>query len=265
MIAAKGTKEIVLTGVNIGDFGKGTEIIEGKRPKREALFIDLIKALDEVDGVERFRISSIEPNLCTDEVIDFVASSKKFVPHFHMPLQSGSDQILAKMRRRYLRSLYADRVAHIKKLMPHACIGVDVIVGFPGETHDHFMESYDFLQSLDISYLHVFTYSERQNTPAEDMSDIIPLEIRRKRNEQLRLLSIDKKKEFFKAHLGQSRKVLFEESPIQGMMSGFTDNYIKVQMPHMAHMINQVETVSLIDLLDNDRVQGLLNEDFVPA
>ena len=264
-IAEKGTKEIVLTGVNIGDFGKGTEIIEGIRPKREALFIDLIKALDNVDGIERFRISSIEPNLCTNEIIEFVASSKRFVPHFHMPLQSGSDEILAKMRRRYRSSLYADRVSFIKEIMPHACIGVDVIVGFPGETHEHFMETYDFLSSLDLSYLHVFTYSERANTPAESMTGTVPVEVRRKRNEQLRLLSSDKKTSFYHQHLGTSRPALFEESPIEGTMSGFTDNYIKVQMPYEAGLINSIKPIQLEKLIDHNRVEAILSKAAFPV
>ncbi|HRF41127.1 MAG TPA: tRNA (N(6)-L-threonylcarbamoyladenosine(37)-C(2))-methylthiotransferase MtaB, partial [Saprospiraceae bacterium] len=188
-IAAMGVKEIVLTGVNIGDFGNGTEVIEGAKPKKEALFIDLIRALDEVEGIERFRISSIEPNLCTDEIISFVAESQRFAPHFHIPLQSGNNKQLAQMRRRYRRELYAERVAQIKSVMPHCCIGVDVIVGFPGETEEDFLETYRFIQELDISYLHVFTYSERANTPAADMPDAVLMDERKRRNKMLSILS----------------------------------------------------------------------------
>jgi threonylcarbamoyladenosine tRNA methylthiotransferase MtaB len=191
-IARLGVKEIVLTGVNLGDFGNGTEVIEGLRPAKEALFIDLIQELDKTEGIERFRISSIEPNLLTDEIIHFVADSRAFVPHFHIPLQSGSDKILRLMRRRYESSLYTSRVATIKSVMPHACIGVDVIVGFPGETEEDFLETYHFLHELDVSYFHVFTFSERANTPAATMEHQVPMEIRRRRNEQLRILS-DKK------------------------------------------------------------------------
>lgn len=242
-IASKGTKEIVLTGVNIGDFGNGTAVIEGTKPKKEAMFIDLAKSLDEVEGIERFRISSIEPNLCTEEVIDFVASSKRFVPHFHMPLQSGSDKILKMMRRRYNRDLYSDRVQMIKEKMPHCCIGVDVIVGFPGETDEDFLETYFFIEGLDVSYLHVFTYSERANTPAAEMADPIPMETRRKRNEMLRNLSEKKKNTFYAKHAGELRPVLFEHSKKEGMMSGFTDNYVKVEVPEKVEWINQVHEV----------------------
>lgn len=244
-IAASGVKEIVLTGVNIGDFGNGTEVIEGTTTKKEALFIDLIKALDEVEGIERFRISSIEPNLCTDEIIDFVASSNRFVPHFHMPLQSGSDRILQLMRRRYKTSLYADRVAHIKKVMPHCCIGVDTIVGFPGETDDDFMDSYHFLESLDISYLHVFTYSERANTPAAEMTEPVPMQTRRKRNEMLRQLSEQKKAAFYANHSGETRPVLWEKSNRSGVMSGFTDNYVRTSRPLIEDHLNTIELVTL--------------------
>ncbi|NNF20875.1 MAG: tRNA (N(6)-L-threonylcarbamoyladenosine(37)-C(2))-methylthiotransferase MtaB, partial [Saprospiraceae bacterium] len=185
-IAAIGIREIVLTGVNIGDFGNGTEVIEGMRPKKEDLFIDLIHALDEVEEIDRIRISSIEPNLCSYEIIDFVAQSKRFMPHFHIPLQSGSNEILRSMRRRYKRELYADRVSYIKSRIPDCCIGVDVIVGFPGETDEHFKETYHFLKDLDISYLHVFTYSEREKTVAAEMNNPVPMHIRKERNKQLR-------------------------------------------------------------------------------
>ncbi|MCB0476496.1 MAG: radical SAM protein, partial [Flavobacteriaceae bacterium] len=189
----------------IGDFGNGTEVIEGVRPKKEALFIDLIRELDKVEGIDRFRISSIEPNLCTDEVIEFVAQSQRFVPHFHMPLQSGNNKQLRQMRRRYLRELYAERVAKIKELMPHACIGVDVIVGFPGETEEDFLETYRFINELDVSYLHVFTYSERPNTPAIEMDGEVDVEERRRRNQMLTILSEKKRRYFYEQHLGQLR------------------------------------------------------------
>lgn len=226
-----GVKEIVLTGVNIGDFGNGTEVIEGVRPKKEDLFIDLISALDQVENIKRFRISSIEPNLCSDEIIEFVAQSDRFVPHFHMPLQSGSNAILAQMQRRYKRELYADRVAKIKTLMPHACIGVDVIVGFPGETDEHYLETYHFIEDLPISYLHVFTYSERDNTPAASMDGVIDMHLRRKRNEMLRNLSKQKKAAFYQSHGSDLGVVLFEKENKDGYMYGFTDNYLKVRIP----------------------------------
>jgi threonylcarbamoyladenosine tRNA methylthiotransferase MtaB len=247
-IADLGVKEIVLTGVNLGDFGNGTEVIEGLKPKKEALFIDLIKALDDVEGINRYRISSIEPNLLTEEIIDFVAQSQKIVPHFHVPLQSGSDKILKAMRRRYARHLYQERVAWIKEKMPHCCIGVDVIVGFPGETHADFMDTYHFLNDLDISYLHVFTYSERANTPAAEMENPVNMEQRRERNEMLRILSQKKKIAFTNPFLGSTRPVLFEHAKEQGMMSGFTDNYIKVSLPFEASLINTIREVRLLQL-----------------
>ncbi|MBK7338677.1 MAG: tRNA (N(6)-L-threonylcarbamoyladenosine(37)-C(2))-methylthiotransferase MtaB [Saprospirales bacterium] len=244
-LAEMGIREIVLTGVNIGDFGNGTEVIEGVKPKKEALFIDLIQALEEVEEIPRFRISSIEPNLCTDEVIGFVAQSKRFMPHFHMPLQSGNNKQLVQMRRRYKRELYAERVAKIKSLMPHACIGVDVIVGFPGETEADFMESFHFIHGLDISYLHVFTYSERPNTPAAEMEGAVPMEERRRRNEMLTILSEKKRRAFYEAHLGQAREVLFEHHSEPGKLSGFTDNYIKIERPYEEGLVNQIQLVSL--------------------
>jgi threonylcarbamoyladenosine tRNA methylthiotransferase MtaB len=244
-IADLGVKEIVLTGVNLGDFGNGTEVIEGMKPKKEALFVDLIQELDEIEGIERFRISSIEPNLLTEEIIQFVAQSERFMPHFHVPLQSGSDKILKLMRRRYKRDLYADRVAMIKSVMPYACIGVDVIVGFPGETDEDFKESFDFISGLAVSYLHVFTYSERANTLAAEMGDVVPVNIRRQRNEALRNLSLKKKQAFYQSHLGTSRPVLFEKSKKEGMMTGFTDNYIKVELPYDSGLVNQIEDFSL--------------------
>jgi threonylcarbamoyladenosine tRNA methylthiotransferase MtaB len=252
-IAALGAKEIVLTGVNIGDFGNGTEVIEGDKPKKQALFIDLIKALDEeVEGIERFRISSIEPNLLTDEIIAFVAKSKRFVPHFHIPLQSGNNKQLFMMRRRYKRELYQDRVNSIKNLMPHACIGVDVIVGFPQETEEDFAESYRFIADMDISYLHIFTYSERQNTIAAEMENPVDMNIRRKRNAMLHILSDKKRRLFYEKYLGTVRPVLFEASKDeQGMMNGFTDNYIKIAVPYNETLINQVLPVQLINFSEN--------------
>lgn len=246
-IASLGVKEIVLTGVNLGDFGNGTDVIEGTKPKKEALFIDLIKELDEVEGIDRYRISSIEPNLLTEEIINFVAQSDKFVPHFHIPLQSGSDKILKAMRRRYQRDLYRQRIAWIKEKMPHCCIGVDVIVGFPGESDEDFMETYHFLNELDISYLHVFTYSERANTAAAEMGEVVPMEIRRQRNEMLRILSHKKRMAFTAPFLGTVRSVLFEHSNVAGMMNGFTDNYIKVTLPLDTTLINKIENVELLD------------------
>lgn len=254
-IAELGVKEIVLTGVNIGDFGNGTEVIEGTRPKKEDMFIDLIRALDEVEGIDRFRISSIEPNLCTDEVIEFVAQSKRFVPHFHMPLQSGNNKQLRMMRRRYKRELYAERVAKIKALMPHCCIGVDVIIGFPGETKDDFLETYRFLNELDISYLHVFTYSERPNTPAAEMPGQVDMGKRRDRNRMLNILSDKKRRRFYEQHLGQTRTVLFEQSKTEGLMSGFTDNYIRVELPSEEDLLNTVAPVSMNAINENGLVE----------
>ncbi|MCB0563883.1 MAG: tRNA (N(6)-L-threonylcarbamoyladenosine(37)-C(2))-methylthiotransferase MtaB [Phaeodactylibacter sp.] len=257
-IADKGVREIVLTGVNIGDFGNGTEVIEGVRPKKEALFIDLIRELDEVEGIDRFRISSIEPNLCTDEIIEFVAQSRRFVPHFHMPLQSGNDKQLRQMRRRYKRALYSERVAKIKALMPHACIGVDVIVGFPGETEADFLETYRFLQELSISYLHVFTYSERPNTPADEMDGAVDMAERRRRNQMLTILSEKKRRHFYEQHLEQQREVLFERSKERGRMSGFTDNYIRIDAPLQETLLNTVATVNLNQVNDKGQVEAAL-------
>lgn len=245
-IAAMGIKEIVLTGVNIGDFGNGTEVIEGLKPKKEALFIDLIRALDDVEGIERFRISSIEPNLLTNEIISFVAQSKRFVPHFHIPLQSGNNKQLRAMRRRYKRELYADRVATIRQLIPHCCIGVDVIVGFPGETDEDFKETYQFIQELDITYLHVFTYSERANTPAAEMEEVVPVHIRRERNEMLRILSEKKRLNFYQQYIGSQQLALFEGKNIEGKMTGFTENYVKVAVDYDEKLINQLRPVELL-------------------
>lgn len=247
-IADQGVKEIVLTGVNIGDFGNGTEVIEGQRPRKEALFIDLIQALEEVTPIKRFRISSIEPNLCTEEIIQFVAASKKFVPHFHMPLQSGSNRILALMKRRYLRELYAERIHQIKTLMPHACIGVDVIVGFPGESEADFQDTFEFLHSLDVSYLHVFTYSERANTPAIDMAGVVDMAERRRRNELLTMLSEKKRNYFNEQFLGTEREVLFEVHKSERLLSGYTDNYIRVELPFREGLVNTIGRVALESL-----------------
>lgn len=235
-LVATGTKEIVLTGINLGDFGKGFE--GGK--KHEESFYELVQELEETEGIERFRISSIEPNLLTNEIIEFVAASKKFMPHFHIPLQSGSNKILGAMRRRYRRELYAERVAYIKQLMPHCCIGVDVIVGFPSESDEDFMDTMNFLHELDVSYFHVFTYSERANTLAIDMEPKVPMHTRHERNKMLRNLSYQKMQYFTEQHRGQQRRVLFEGADKNGMMEGYTDNYIKVQTSFRAEYVNQL-------------------------
>ena len=247
-IGEMGVKEIVLTGVNIGDFGNGTEVIEGALPKKNALFIDLIRELDKLEEIQRFRISSIEPNLVTNEIIDFVAQSDRFMPHFHIPLQSGNNKQLLQMRRRYKRELYADRVKYIKSVMPHCCIGVDVIVGFPGETAEDFKETYRFIQEMDISYLHVFTYSERNNTPANEMEGVVSIEERRNRNEQLRILSEKKKRFFYEQFSNTQREVLFESEAKEGVMSGFTDNYIKIETPLEAYLLNTIGPVTLSEV-----------------
>lgn len=235
-LAKQGVKEIVLTGINLGDFGKGNT---GGRLKEENFF-DLIKELDNTEGIDRYRISSIEPNLLNAAIIDFVAGSKRFMPHFHIPLQSGSNYILGKMRRRYQRELYAERVEQIKQVMPQACIGVDVIVGFPGESEDHFQETFDFLNALDISYLHVFTYSERANTLAVDMDDAVPMHLRHQRNKILRNLSYSKMQYFTELHHGQKRSVLFESANKDGIMEGYSDNYIKIQAPYKEEWVNEI-------------------------
>ena len=235
LLAGNGVKEIVLTGVNLGDFGKGAD---GGRHEED--FYSLIQALDKVQGIERYRISSIEPNLLTNDIIAFVANSDKFMPHFHIPLQSGSNEILGLMRRRYKRELYAERVALIKKLMPHCAIGVDVIVGFPGETDTHFQETFDFLHSLDVSYLHVFTYSERDHTKALEIKPVIPIPVRNERNKTLRNLSYMKMQYFTEQHHGQTRKVLFEAFEKNGMMEGYTDNYIRISTPYRKEWANQI-------------------------
>ncbi len=235
-LASSGVKEIVLTGVNLGDFGKGPD---GARTSQEDFF-SLCRELENVEGIARYRISSIEPNLLTNDIIGFVANSNRFMPHFHIPLQSGSNEILSLMRRRYKRELYAERVALIKSLMPHCAIGVDVIVGFPGETDRHFEETFEFLHHLDISYLHVFTYSERENTKALEYKEVVPMNVRHNRNKALRNLSYMKMRYFTEAHGGQTRKVLFEGHSKNGMMEGYTDNYIKVTIPHRDDYVNQI-------------------------
>jgi threonylcarbamoyladenosine tRNA methylthiotransferase MtaB len=235
-LAAKGVKEIVLTGVNLGDFGKGPDGGKGYREN----FYELVQALDGIAGIERFRISSIEPNLLTEEIIDFVSSSRKFMPHFHIPLQSGSNEVLALMRRRYRRELYAEKVERIRNLMPHCAIGVDVIVGFPGETEDQFKETFDFLHQLPVSYFHVFTYSEREGTRALEIRPVVPVGIRHERNKVLRNLSFMKMQDFTRQQEGETRKVLFEDHEKNGMMEGYTDNYIRIATPYRKEWANQV-------------------------
>ena len=254
-IAEKGVKEIVLTGVNTGDFG----ILNGERQDR---FIDLIRELDKVDGVIRFRISSIEPNLLTNEVIDFVAESKKFVPHFHIPLQSGSDKILKLMSRRYLRDLYEDRINRIKAIIPDCGIGVDVIVGFPGETHIDFLNSYQFINNLNISYLHIFTYSERANTPAIDMEGCVSSRERKERSGKLRSLSIKKRRHFYQQRMGSVKEVLFEKDIEEGNIHGFTGNYIRVGIPSDPLLINQLVKVRLTGINDHGIVEGDIVREF---
>ncbi|MFP2996501.1 tRNA (N(6)-L-threonylcarbamoyladenosine(37)-C(2))-methylthiotransferase MtaB [Spongiivirga sp. MCCC 1A20706] len=254
-ISEKGIKEIVLTGVNIGDYGKG----EFGNKKHEHTFFELVKALDQVEGIERLRISSIEPNLLKNETIDFVAKSNAFVPHFHIPLQSGSNELLKQMRRRYLKELYEDRVNRIKSVMPHACIGVDVIVGFPGETDELFLETYNFLNELKISYLHVFTYSERANTLAATMNNEVPKNVRSKRSKMLRGLSVKKRRAFYESQIGTTRYVLFEGENKEGYIQGFTENYVKVKAPWNPNLVNTIQQVTLTKI-DED---GLVRFDFV--
>lgn len=253
-IAASGVKEIVLTGVNTGDFGR----------QHGESFLQLIQALDRVEGIDRFRISSIEPNLCSDEVIDFVAGSERFAPHFHMPLQSGSDEILKRMRRRYDTELYAERVAHIKRVLPHACIGVDVITGTPGETEEEFLKTHAFLRSVAVDYLHVFTYSERANTTAVRMDDSVPMNIRRERTKQLRILGSKLQRAFYEKHIGETRPVLFEhgdetsEGPAAGQLFGYTDNYIRVAMPCDPDWINTINPITLGPLDSEGHASGTI-------
>ena len=254
-LSDKGIKEIVLTGVNIGDYGKG----EFGNKKHEHTFLELVQALDKVEGIERLRISSIEPNLIKDETIDFIAQSNSFVPHFHIPLQSGSNEILKKMKRRYLRELYVSRVAKIREVMPDACIGVDVIVGFPGETDEHFLETYYFLNDLNISYLHVFTYSERDNTEAVLMDGVVPDAVRAKRSKMLRGLSAKKRNAFYESQLGKEKTVLFESDNKQGYIHGFTENYVKVKAPWDPALVNTLHKVKLTKI----DVDGMVRFEFV--
>lgn len=249
-IAERDIKEIVLTGVNIGDYGKG----EFGNKRHEHTFLDLISELDQVEGIERIRISSIEPNLLKDESIELVSKSKSFVPHFHIPLQSGSDDLLKKMKRRYLTKLYNDRVNKIREVMPDAAIGVDVIVGFPGETEELFMETYNFLNNLPISYLHVFTYSERENTEAVGMPGVVPIPDRKKRNKMLRILSEKKKMAFYQTQLGKTLPVLWEHENKDGKMYGFTENYVRVQKDFDRASVNQIEFLNLEKILSDGTV-----------
>ena len=250
-ISSKGIKEIVLTGVNIGDYGKG----EFGNKKHEHTFLDLVKELDKVEGIHRLRISSIEPNLLKDETIDFVSTSSSFVPHFHIPLQSGSDELLKKMKRRYLKDTYTNRVSRIKETMPNACIGVDVIVGFPGETDALFLETYNYLNDLDISYLHVFTYSERPNTEAVALNEIIPKKVRAKRSKMLRGLSAKKRRSFYESQLGNSLTALFESENKEGYIHGFTENYVKVKTPWNPELVNTLHEITLTEIDEDGSVR----------
>jgi threonylcarbamoyladenosine tRNA methylthiotransferase MtaB len=253
-ISAQNIKEIVLTGVNIGDYGKG----EFGNKKHEHTFYELVQALDKVEGIERLRISSIEPNLLKNETIEFVSQSRTFVPHFHIPLQSGSNDILKLMRRRYLREVYTERVNKIREVMPHACIGVDVIVGFPGETDEHFLETYNYLNEMDISYLHVFTYSERDNTAAATMDGVVPINVRNKRSKMLRGLSVKKRRAFYESQIGTTRTALFEGDNREGYITGFTENYVKIKMPWNPELVNTLKEVKLLSI-DED---GLVKAEF---
>ncbi|MFV0532014.1 MAG: tRNA (N(6)-L-threonylcarbamoyladenosine(37)-C(2))-methylthiotransferase MtaB [Flavobacteriales bacterium] len=253
-ISDRGVKEIVLTGVNIGDYGKG----EFGNKKHKHTFLDLVKALDQMKGIERLRISSIEPNLLKDEIIAFCAQSNTFVPHFHVPLQSGSNQILKAMKRRYLKELYADRIHKIKECMPDACIGVDVIVGFPGETDEIFLETYNFLANLDISYLHVFSYSERPDTEAIEMKAIVPKKIRHKRSKMLRGLSARKRRAFYESQIGIIRKVLWESENKEGYLHGFTENYVRVRTKYRSNLINTITKVRLTQIDEEGNVETVL-------
>jgi threonylcarbamoyladenosine tRNA methylthiotransferase MtaB len=261
-IAASGVKEIVLTGVNLGDFGYGIDIDKDTKKRKEYNFLDLITELDKVEDIERIRISSIEPNLLTNEVIEFVANSKRFMPHFHIPLQSGNNEILGKMKRRYKRELYQERVTKIKELMPNCCIGVDVIVGFPGETNEHFLDTYNFITSLNVSYLHVFTYSERDNTEAITLEGKVDYAERKRRNKMLRILSAKKMREFYEKHLNQEYSVLFEHENKNGMMFGFTENYIKVGYTFNEKLVNQsvkicTKAINADGIMDSDIVEAI--------
>ncbi|OAB78198.1 tRNA (N(6)-L-threonylcarbamoyladenosine(37)-C(2))-methylthiotransferase MtaB [Cochleicola gelatinilyticus] len=260
-IAAQDIKEIVLTGVNIGDYGKG----EFGNKKHEHTFLDLVQALDEVPGIERLRISSIEPNLLKDETIEFVSESDTFVPHFHIPLQSGNNTLLKQMRRRYMRELYTERVQKIREVMPDACIGVDVIVGFPGETEELFLETYNYLNELDVSYLHVFTYSERDNTPAATMEGAVSKKVRSKRSKMLRGLSAKKRRAFYEGQLTTHRTVLFEGENKLGYIHGFTENYVKVKAPWNPELVNTLHNVTLTDIDDDGLVRFNFDEKAISA
>jgi threonylcarbamoyladenosine tRNA methylthiotransferase MtaB len=255
-IANNNVKEIVLTGVNIGDYGKG----EFGNKKHKNTFLELIQELDSLDGIERIRISSIEPNLLKNEVIEFVAQSKKFVPHFHIPLQSGSNKILKLMQRRYLSDLYSERIKKIKSLIPNCCIGVDVIVGFPSETHEDFLETYNFINNLDVSYLHVFTYSERNNTSATEIKEVVPVAERQKRNKMLRILSEKKLRAFYESQKNRTLEVLFEHENKNGMIQGFTQNYVKVSVPYNKELCNTIVPVTLNNIDVYGTVNGTINE-----
>ncbi len=246
-ISKQNIKEIVLTGVNIGDYGNG----EFGNKKHEHTFLELVQELDKVEGIERLRISSIEPNLLKNETIEFVSKSRTFVPHFHIPLQSGSNEILKLMKRRYLREIYTERVNKIREVMPDACIGVDVIVGFPGETDEHFIETYHFLIDLDISYLHVFTYSERDNTEAAEMEGVVPANVRAKRSKMLRSLSVKKRRSFYESQLGKNKIVLFESENKEGYIYGFTENYVRVKTHWNPELANTLCEINLTKI-DND-------------
>ena len=250
-ISKQGIKEIVLTGVNIGDYGKG----EFGNKKHEHTFFDLVQALDKVEGIERLRISSIEPNLLRNETIEFVSQSRTFVPHFHIPLQSGSNEILKKMKRRYLKEIYTERVNKIREVMPSACIGVDVIVGFPGESDANFLETYEFINELNISYLHVFTYSERDNTEAAKMDEVVPVNVRNKRSKMLRGLSVKKRRAFYESQIGTERKVLFESENKEGYIYGFTENYVKVKTPWNPELFNTLQEVVLTHIDEDGTVR----------
>ena len=253
-ISDSGVKEIVLTGVNIGDYGKG----EFGNKNHENTFLDLISALDEVDGISRIRISSIEPNLLSNEIVDLVSNSKKFVPHFHIPMQSGSDTILKLMKRRYLSKLYKDRISHIKKVIPNACIGADVIVGFPGETDKEFLETYDFISRLDLSYLHVFTYSERNNTEAIKFDKVVPKNVRSKRSKMLRSLSVKLKRKFYTSQIGTTRNVLFETENRNGFVYGFSNNYVRVKYPWRNYLADKIVPFELKEIDSDGLVTGQL-------
>lgn len=250
-ISEQGIKEIVLTGVNIGDYGKG----EFGNKKHEHTFLELVQELDKVEGIERLRISSIEPNLLKNETIEFVSKSRTFVPHFHIPLQSGSNEILKLMKRRYQREIYTERVNKIREVMPDACIGVDVIVGFPGETDEHFLETYHFLNDLDISYLHVFTYSERDNTEAAEMGGIVPANVRAKRSKMLRGLSVKKRRAFYESQIGTNRTVLFESENKEGYIHGFTENYVRVKTPWNPELANTLQEINLTKIDEDGSVR----------